>query len=314
MKRKLSLFISVLLSATACYLSSCDNEDTRPTFPLSAEIFHSVDGKQVAFAALTHSANSWLWDFGDGQTSTEKNPVHVYEEGGYYVATLTAKDAAGKTVTKEVTLALELTPYALLTGDHTADDYQGKTWRLSPDHAPLGDYFATADPNLTVVEDTPKPLSTSIFGQLGFGDAYADEFTFHYDGTYTHDVKEDKASFGGVVYQFVLNGGVDVLNYNEDYGLCIAKYTPDENATFTFTENEDFHVESVYGGITFEDAMTLDFSGTEFIGFRDFQRKVVVRSISPTKMQLVLFMAAGQDAEIIGVNTHALILTFEAVN
>src|SRR5690606_16514595 len=149
-------------------------------------------------------------------------------------------------------------------------------------------------------------LSTGIFGQLGFGDAYADEFTFHYDGTYTHDVKEDKASFGGVVYQFVINGGVDVLNYNEDYGLCIAKYTPDDNATFTFTENEDFHVESVYGGITFEDAMTLDFSGTEFIGFRDFQRKVVVRSISSTKMQLVLFMAAGQDPEIIGVNTHAL--------
>src|SRR5690606_8630855 len=110
------------------------------------EVFHSVDGKQVAFTALTHSAESWSWDFGDGNTSTEKAPVHVYEEGGYYVATLTAKDGSGNTATKEVKLAIELTPYALLTGDHTADGYQGKTWKLSSDHEPLGDYFATADP------------------------------------------------------------------------------------------------------------------------------------------------------------------------
>ena len=32
---------------------------------------------------------SWLWDFGDGETSTEANPTHLYETWGEYTVTLT---------------------------------------------------------------------------------------------------------------------------------------------------------------------------------------------------------------------------------
>ncbi|MBC2605013.1 PKD domain-containing protein [Pelagicoccus albus] len=35
---------------------------------------------------------SWSWDFGDGTTSSEQNPTHVYEEAGYFVVTLTVSD------------------------------------------------------------------------------------------------------------------------------------------------------------------------------------------------------------------------------
>ncbi len=34
-------------------------------------------------------ATSYLWDFGDGKTSTERNPVHTYEKPGAYKVTLT---------------------------------------------------------------------------------------------------------------------------------------------------------------------------------------------------------------------------------
>ncbi|MGC1244412.1 MAG: PKD domain-containing protein [Chryseosolibacter sp.] len=283
---------------------------------MSAEIFHSTLGKQVAFTALTHSAVSWSWDFGDGNTSSEQNPVHVYEEGGYFIATLTATDGSGQTVIKEVKLALELTPYALLTGDHTASDYNGKTWKLSADHSSGGDYFANANATFSVVSGTPKPLPTGIFDlEFGMGDIYKDEYTFFFDGSYSHDVKEDGASFGGIVFEYVSNGGAGIVNDNgADYGLCIAEYTPEAGATFTFTENEALTVPSVYGpggAVTYENVSTLDFSGTEFIGFRDFQRKIIVNSISDTKMQLTLFMAASPNN--LPKNTHALVLTFEAV-
>jgi PKD repeat protein len=33
--------------------------------------------------------DSWLWDFGDGNSSTEQNPVHTYQEEGTYLVTLT---------------------------------------------------------------------------------------------------------------------------------------------------------------------------------------------------------------------------------
>ncbi|MFV0266377.1 PKD domain-containing protein [Maribellus luteus] len=302
-------------------LPSCSDDDERPVFPLSAAIFHSIDGKQVAFTALTHSASSWQWDFGNGETSTEQNPVYVYPEGGYYIATLTAKDKDGNTVTDQVKLAVALPPYALLTGDFTAEGYNGKTWKLTSSHNAAGDYLANADAELTVVSGTPRPLPDGIFNtEFKMGDIYKDEFTFHYDGSYSHDVKEDQASFSGIVYEIVNTGGAGIVNANgQDYGLCIAKYTPQNGATFTFNDNEDLTVSSVYGpptySITFNNVMTLDFSGTEFIGFRDFQRKVILKSISNSRMQLVMFMAAGSDpAQIIGINTHALVLSFDAIN
>ena len=39
---------------------------------------------------------SWLWDFGDGTTSTEKNPVHTYAFKGTYTVTLKATNAYGE--------------------------------------------------------------------------------------------------------------------------------------------------------------------------------------------------------------------------
>ncbi|WP_423127055.1 PKD domain-containing protein [Gaoshiqia sp. Z1-71] len=344
MKKRLHFTFFVLMTGIVLF-QSCTEDNDRPTWPLSALIFHSVQDKQVAFTALTHSAVSWSWDFGDETTSTEKDPVHVYEEGGYYLVSLTAKDQDGNSVTKSVTVAVALTPYAMLTGDHTAQGYQGKTWKLTGDHPTGGDYFANANANFTTVSGTPRPLPAGIFStEFGMGAIYDDTYTFYYDGKYVHDVKADGGAFSGFVYQFAAVAGgnaatmlgnlvkptaAEIQSYlglgmslgdiiEEFYGLCIAKYTPQTGATFTFTENENFTVSSVYApptySITFNNVMTLDFSGTEFIGFRDFQRKVIIKSISDSRMQLIMFMAAGADpAQIIGINTHALILSFEAV-
>ena len=38
---------------------------------------------------------SWNWDFGDGTTSTEQNPVHTYAESGIYTITLEACNSLG---------------------------------------------------------------------------------------------------------------------------------------------------------------------------------------------------------------------------
>ncbi len=40
---------------------------------------------------------TYEWDFGDGESSTEVNPVHTYDEVGTYEVTLTVTDAAGET-------------------------------------------------------------------------------------------------------------------------------------------------------------------------------------------------------------------------
>jgi PKD repeat protein len=44
---------------------------------------------------------SWLWQFGDGGISTEKDPVHTYSNIGYYNTTLTTENAFGSdTITR----------------------------------------------------------------------------------------------------------------------------------------------------------------------------------------------------------------------
>ena len=42
---------------------------------------------------------SWLWDFGDGQNSTQQNPNHCYTTAGTYTVTLTATNGAGSSAT-----------------------------------------------------------------------------------------------------------------------------------------------------------------------------------------------------------------------
>ncbi len=308
--------LKILGSFLSCMLilTSCESDDTASEFPLSADISHSVNGKKVAFQGLTHSAISWSWDFGDGKTSNEKNPVHIYSEAGYYTAVLTATDPDGTAVTDEVNLALDITPYVLLTGGATSTN--GKTWKLSSGHSD-SDYFANADAELSPFDGAPNPLPAGIFGAgLGMSEVYEDEFTFHFDGSYSHDVKADGAAFSGLVFQFVTTGGAGIVNDGgADFGLCTGLYTPETDATFTYVENEDFTTSSVYGAggmITYENVSTLDFSGTEFVGFYDFENKVIIQNISDTSMRLVLFVAASPDA--IGINTNAIVLTFEVVD
>ncbi|MFA5073120.1 MAG: PKD domain-containing protein [Nitrospirota bacterium] len=43
----------------------------------------------------TESPNQWLWNFGDGTTSTIRNPVHTYAAAGTYSVSLTATNSAG---------------------------------------------------------------------------------------------------------------------------------------------------------------------------------------------------------------------------
>src|SRR5690606_22165352 len=46
------------------------------------------------------------WDFGDGTTSDEADPVHTYTENGSYTAQLTATDATGAVGVANVTVVV----------------------------------------------------------------------------------------------------------------------------------------------------------------------------------------------------------------
>lgn len=66
-----------------------------PVADFSADVLSSCDGI-VNFQDLSALfPTQWLWDFGDGNTSTQQNPSHQYATGGTYTVKLTATNANG---------------------------------------------------------------------------------------------------------------------------------------------------------------------------------------------------------------------------
>lgn len=53
------------------------------------------DGRGWGFANLTTGGANYSWDFGDGNTSTEQSPTHIYENSGSYIVCLTVSGTCG---------------------------------------------------------------------------------------------------------------------------------------------------------------------------------------------------------------------------
>lgn len=79
---------------------------------LTADFIFSImqdnDGKRVVFVDRSSGIpNEYLWDFGDGETSTLKNPIHDYTSSGIYTVSLTVtRNGESHTVTKVDLIAL----------------------------------------------------------------------------------------------------------------------------------------------------------------------------------------------------------------
>jgi PKD repeat protein len=59
------------------------------------------------------SPESWLWSFGDGESSTSQHPVHVYQAPGVYPVSLTVRNPYGtNTLSEEGAIAVGMTPAA----------------------------------------------------------------------------------------------------------------------------------------------------------------------------------------------------------
>jgi PKD repeat protein len=67
--------------------------------PPTAAFTKAVDYMTVSFTDAstpgTYPITSWAWSFGDGGTSTEQNPSHVYAQAGTYAITLQVTSPAG---------------------------------------------------------------------------------------------------------------------------------------------------------------------------------------------------------------------------
>lgn len=78
-------------------------DPTAPTSEFTADITNASVAQVITFTDLTTGVpGTWLWDFGDGNTSTSQNPTHSYSNPGTYTVTLTTTNAYGNNVETKV--------------------------------------------------------------------------------------------------------------------------------------------------------------------------------------------------------------------
>ncbi len=85
--------------------------ELKPYFEIDARNNTEIVGTPVKFFNKSNYGDKFIWDFGDGTTSTEKSPVKTYKEAGVYLLRLTVQANEGCSRTYIYPKALVITEY-----------------------------------------------------------------------------------------------------------------------------------------------------------------------------------------------------------
>jgi PKD repeat protein len=218
-------FGMAVLFAAAILFNSCKKEDpVTPTLQFIAE----VDGYTVTFTVEATGAETYLWDYGDGNTSaTVGSHTYSYEDAGsgdYTITcTVTSKDALTATKTQDVTIAASIEELIAGVGD------DGKTWVLTQAESSFtGKMGAGGVTNDVAIYPAFSLIPDGVLTIFGLGDEYTDEFTFFRDGTLAIDLKNGR-SLAGIVYGNIMSPNDIVVS--SDYGSLPLASIPGQNVS-----------------------------------------------------------------------------------
>jgi PKD repeat protein len=206
----LKLFLAIIL-ATAL-ISSCKKKiepEVISGFSFSIDV---ADFSKVTFTSAAQNATTVSWEFGDGTTSSELNPVHSYAATGTYTVKQTATGADATTDVSSQTLTIS-DPDAELTKLVGAGS---KTWKL----------LRVVAPGRWPLEVGPITKDQVWWAQGRDNDEIAnrpcimnDEFTFGRDGSFTYNSNGDFWAEGGVFLTANLCQETNATNLQGENGV-----------------------------------------------------------------------------------------------
>jgi len=148
--------------------------DTEPNVNFSATPTSGLEPLQVNFTGISTSYDgiiSWNWSFGDGETSTEQNPIHVYAADGTYSVSLTVSEADEDSSTE--------TKFSYII---VHDSIPVASFTYSPSNPLEGDQ-ATFNVSGSTGYDQPIYCSWD-FGDGAFGEGVSPAHAYAQDGDY----------------------------------------------------------------------------------------------------------------------------------
>lgn len=226
----MKLILSIAMIAMIGIFTACEDDEKAPEPFADFQYEISEDNNlEVSFTNNSENAETYEWAFGDGETSTEENPVHTYAEAGSYDVVLTATNADGVSVDAKKTIEVGVTN--LLTGEGS------KTWKLIREGTVMG--IGPDAENYTqwwsLENDGSRPC---VFKQT---------WTFNSDGTMDFDD-------GGMMW------GDDVVFADTDLnGVCFE--ATEENMVNTDGVNVSEWLSGTYDFTYDSDAGTLTLNG-----------------------------------------------------
>ncbi|MGN6533643.1 MAG: DUF5050 domain-containing protein [Ginsengibacter sp.] len=97
LKRSLPFFLLALIAMVSCKKNNYNFNDLPPVvisfFTASGSNYNIND--EIRFSNLSKNADSYFWNFGDGTTSTDKEPVKTFTDPGNYIISLKAVGPGG---------------------------------------------------------------------------------------------------------------------------------------------------------------------------------------------------------------------------
>ncbi|MGB5646536.1 MAG: PKD domain-containing protein, partial [Muriicola sp.] len=152
---KKAKYILVLVLAVS-YIGCEEVENLFPDVTSAFTYTVNEDTGTVTFINISEDAKNYLWNFGDGTTSIEINPIKSYSESGTYTVTLKATNEAGASDSSEDQVIIVI---ATPSDDCTAETEQSLggadfniTFQTDPGSAIVGDgaaysYIDNPDPS-----------------------------------------------------------------------------------------------------------------------------------------------------------------------
>ncbi len=160
--------------------------ENEPLFPEEEETVQFTDQSTSSEGDIV----DWLWNFGDGDTSTVQNPTHTYEEAGYYDVNLIVTDENGSQDSEVNTLKVETPDYSDVDGGDTSYEYvtNVKFNGIDKDSGNNGGYADHTDS----LSDTLTPGQTYELSVSAESGGYSQYVTVAIDWNQNYDLSDDQ--------------------------------------------------------------------------------------------------------------------------